>query len=197
MNQQPIQWWIPCNLKLVLWPFDTKIIRPHTLLIENLYVQFHDSRCKGKAVIIFSNQWIATLTFDQEINREHPQLMGNLCMKFHYFRCTRKAMILMCQKSFSVINALWHWPFEKKKSIGSILDSWGICLWNFMITVVWRESSYAPKTIFSNQCIVTLTFEILTKKSKEHILNSWSVCMWSFMITGLKRKHLRTKNHFQ
>ena len=60
-----------------------------------------------------------------------------------------------------------------------------------------RESNYAPKTIFNNQCIVTLTFDLLTPKPVRHILNSWGVFVWSFIITGVKRKQLCNINHFQ
>ena len=50
---------------------------------------------------------------------------------------------------------------------------------------------------FSNLCIVTLTFDLLTSKSIGHILASWEVCMWSFMIIGVKGKQLCAGNHFQ
>ena len=33
------------------------------------------------------------------------------------------------------------------------------------------------ETIFSNPCIVTLTFDLLTLKSIESILDSWGDCM--------------------
>ena len=50
---------------------------------------------------------------------------------------------------------------------------------------------------FSNLCIVTLTFDLLTSKSIWHILDSLGVCMWSFMMIGVKRKKLCAGNHFQ
>ena len=53
------------------------------------------------------------------------------------------------------------------------------------------------KTIFSNLCIVTLTFDLLTSKSIGHILASWGVCMLSFMMIGVKGKQLCAGNHFQ
>ena len=63
--------------------------------------------------------------------------------------------------------------------------------------VVALSHSYAPETIFSNLCIVTLTFDLLTSKSIGHILDSWGVCMWSFMMIGVKGKQLCAGNHFQ
>ena len=36
-----------------------------------------------------------------------------------------------------------------------------------------------PETIFSNPCIVTLTFDLLTPNFKGHILDSLGDCMWS------------------
>ena len=60
-----------------------------------------------------------------------------------------------------------------------------------------KESSYAPETIFSYLCIVTLTFDLLTSKSIGHIFASWGVCMWSFMMIGVKGKQLCARNHFQ
>ena len=82
------------------------------------------------------------------------------------------------------------------KSIGSILDSWGDCMWSF-IKIGVKGSSYAPESFFSNPCIVTLTFDLLTPKPIGSILESWGDCMWSFMKIGVKGKQLCARNHFQ
>ena len=78
-----------CDLDL--WPFDLKIYRAHSWLMESLHVKFHDDRCKGKAVMrrkpFLSNLCIVTLTFN----------------------------------------------FLTLKSVGHILDSWGDCMWSFMM----------------------------------------------------------------
>ena len=49
---------------------------------------------------------------------------------------------------------------------------------------------YATLTIFSNKCIVTLTFDLLIPKSIGHILNSWRVGVRGFMMIGVKEKRL-------
>ena len=36
-----------CDLDL--WPFDPKVHRAHTWLMERLHVKFHEDRCKGEA----------------------------------------------------------------------------------------------------------------------------------------------------
>ena len=61
----------------------------------------------------------------------------------------------LCDKTFSVINALWHWPWDLK-SIGYILDSCqSLCEFSYRYkgkAIMWH------KPFFSNQCIVTMTF---------------------------------------
>ena len=71
--------------------------------------------------------------FDLKIYRTHAWLIGCLHEKFHDDRCKGKAV--MRRKPFSVIYALWPWPltFWPSKSIGHILDSWGVCMLSFMI----------------------------------------------------------------
>ena len=68
--------------------------------------------------------------FDPKIHGSYPRLMGSLCMKFHDDRCKRKA--IMRHKPFSVISALWPSPLTPK-SIGHILNSWGVFNWSFMM----------------------------------------------------------------
>ena len=60
-----------------------------------------------------------------------------------------------------------------------------------------RGSSYAPETLFSNPCIVTLTFDLLTPKSIGSIIDSWGDCILSFMKIGVKGKQLCARNLFQ
>ena len=124
--------------------------------------------------------------FDLKIYRAHPCLMGSLHVKFHNDTCKGKAV--MRGKPFSVIHALWPWPLTLK-SIGHILASWGVCMWSFMMIGV-KGKQLCAGIIFSNLCIVTLTFDLLTSKSIGHILDSWGVCMWSFMMIGVKGKQL-------
>ena len=59
-----------------------------------------------------------------------------------------------------------------------------------------RESNYATLTIFRNQWIVTLTFDLLTPKSTGPILDSWGVCLWSFMRIDVKGKQICAWNNF-
>ena len=54
-----------------------------------------------------------------------------------------------------------------------------------------------PKTIFSNHCIVTLTFDILTPTSIGHILDSLGVFVLSPIMIGVKGKQLCDINNFQ
>ena len=46
------------------------------------------------------------------------------------------------------------------------------------------------ESFFSNPCIVTLTFDLLTPKSIGSILDSWGDCMLSFIEIGVKGKQL-------
>ena len=66
--------------------------------------------------------------------------MGRPHVKFHEDRCKGEAV--MRQKPFSVILALWPWPLTPT-SIGSILDSWGDCMWSFMKIGVKGKQLYA------------------------------------------------------
>ena len=72
--------------------------------------------------------------FDLKIYRAHPWLMGSLHVKFHDDRCKEKAV--MRRKPFSVMYALivtLTLDLLTSKSIGHILDSWGVCMWSFMM----------------------------------------------------------------
>ena len=82
--------------------------------------------------------------FDLKIYRAHPCLMGSLHVKFHDNRCTGKA--LMRRKPFSVIYALWPWHLTSK-SIGHILDSWGVCMWSFMMIVKFHDDRCKGKAV--------------------------------------------------
>ena len=59
-------------------------------------------------------------------------------MKLHtsrYVPCASPRWItgpVMVRKPFSIINASWPWPLTPQ-SIGHIFDSWGACVWSFMI----------------------------------------------------------------
>ena len=116
------------------WPLDLKIYRAHPWLMGSLHVKFHDDRCKGESSYapetIFSNYALWPWPLDLKIYRAHPCLMGSLHVKFHDDRCKGKAV--MHRKPFSVIYALWPWPLTSK-SIGHILDSWGVCMRSFMM----------------------------------------------------------------
>ena len=61
------------------------------------------------------------------------------------------------------------------KCIGHILDSWGVCMWSFMMIGVFRVSTYAPETIFSNLCIVTLTFDLKIYRAHPWLMGSLHV----------------------
>ena len=135
-----------CDLDL--WLFDLKIYRAHPWLMGSLHVKFHDDRCKGKAVMcrkpfsVIYALWPDLWPFDLKIYRAHPCLMGSLHVKFHDDRCNGKAV--MRRKPFSVIYALWPWPLTSK-SIGHILDSWGVCMWSFMMIGVKGKQLCARK----------------------------------------------------
>ena len=58
------------------------------------------------------------------------------------------------------------------------------------------KAVYAPETIFSNLCIVTLTFDLLTSKSIGHILASWGVCMVKFHDDRCKGKAAMRRTPF-
>ena len=133
--------------------------------------------------------------FDLKIYRAHPWLMGSLHVKFHDDRCKGKAV--MRRKPFSVIYALWPWPLDLKiyGAHPCLMGSLHVKFHDDRCKG--KACSYAPETIFSNLCIVTLTFDLWTSKSIGHILASWGVCMWSFMMIGVKGKQLCAGNHFQ
>ena len=132
--------------------------------------------------------------FDLKIYRAHPWLMGRLHVKFHDDRCKKK--VVMRWKPFSVIYALWPWPLDLKiyRAHPCLMGS---LYAKFHDDRCKGESSYAPETSFSNLCIVTLTFDLLTSKSIGHILDSWGVCMWSFMMIGVKGKQLCAGNQMR
>ena len=69
-----------------------------------------------------------------------------------------------------------------RKVLSQEIHMWNMKALSLLVQKLWPKlSSYAPETIFSNLCIVTLTFDLLSSKSIGHILASWGVCMWSFM----------------
>ena len=145
--------------------------RAYPSLLRSLYVKFLNDRCKEKAV--YTNNQFQFLIhcnldfwpFDPKIKSlwAHPGLIESLCVKFHAYRCKVGAFI--CLILFSVINALWPWPFDHltTKLIRNIIDSWGVSMWSFMIIV--RETNCGYKNIFSNKCIMTLTYDHLTQTS--------------------------------
>ena len=117
--------------------------------------------------------------------------MGSLCMKFNDDRCKGKA--IMWHKRFSVINALWPWSWTPK-SIGHILDSWGVFVWSLMMI---DEKEKQLCNINHFQLSMHCDLDLWTPKSIEHILTSWGVFVWSFMMIVLKGKKLCNLNHFQ
>ena len=57
-------------------------------------------------------------------------------------------------------------------SLGNnILDSWGVCVWSFMIVGV-KGKQLCAKHLLSNQCIVTFAFGLQIKRA-HWILHSW------------------------
>ena len=95
-------------------------------------------------------------------------------------RQTPDKVIRMCRYASQAIQLEWGCPNGTKYPRGNQF-----------------KLSYAPETFFSNPCIVTLTFDLLTPKSIGSILDSWGDCMWSFMKIGVKGKQLCARNHFQ
>ena len=116
MRQKPFQKSLHCNLDL--WPFDPKVHRVHTQLMERLHMKFHEDRCKGESVMgqkpfsVILALYLDLWPFDPEVHRVHTRLMERLHVKFHEDR--RKGEAVMSQKPFSVILALWPWPLDPK-----------------------------------------------------------------------------------
>ena len=149
----------------------------------SLCMKFHDDRCKGKAIMrhkpfsLINALWHWPL--NPKTHRAYPQLMESLCMKFHDDRCKGKATMRHNYFYLSMHCDLDLWT---PKSIGYILDSWGVFVGSFiMISVKGKQLCariiFPDLAIFSYQCIVTLTFDLLTRNSLSHILNSLGVCM--------------------
>ena len=70
--------------------------------------------------------------------------------------------------------------------------TWNLCAqfddWRML-----KRKYLCAKTIFSNQCIVTFTFDLLTPKSLGHICNSRAVFLWSCMMLDIKRSSYAQK----
>ena len=66
--------------------------------------------------------------YDPKIKRAHSQPMGSLCVKFHDGGCKGKG--IMQHKPFSVIFCIVTLTFDllTPKSLGYILNSWGVCV---------------------------------------------------------------------
>ena len=86
-----------------------------------LHMKFYEDRCKGEAVMHLKpfNLTAQSLhceldlwPFDPKVHRAHTWLMGRLHVKFHEDRCKGEAVMRL--KLFSVILALWPWPFDLK-----------------------------------------------------------------------------------
>ena len=135
--------------------------------------------------------------FDLKIYRVHPWLMGSLHVKFHDDRCKGKAVMRQETIFSNLCIVTLTFDLLTSKSIGHILDSWGVCMLKFHDDRCKGKAVMCRKHIFSNLCILTLTFDLLTSKSIGHILDSWGVCMWSFMMIGVKGKQLCARNYFQ
>ena len=80
------------------------------------------------------------------------------------------------------------------KSIGHILDSWGVSVWSFMI-IGWLQSQLSSGNHF--QITMRHDLDLWTSKSIGRILDSWWVSVWSFMIIGWLQSQLSSGNHFQ
>ena len=138
----------------------------------------------------FRYQCIVTLTFNHKINRAHLNSWGVFVWSFMIIGCKEKQNCDINHFPLSMHCDLDHLT---AKSIGHILDSLGVVVWSFMIISEKRKHLCAGiilpyYAIFGYQCIVTLTFDLLTQKSLEHILHSSGVCMRSFMMIGVKTK---------
>ena len=102
-------------------------------------------------------------------------LARNICVMVDDSKCKGKAVthVQVCVKTIfnnQCIATLIFYPLNLT-SIWNILNSWGVCVWNFMsIGVTIKRLS--NKVIFSNHCVVTLTFDIFILKSIGHTLDS-------------------------
>ena len=148
----------PFSVILALWPW------PLIVWPQSPYSTHGETACevslrsvkRGSSYApetIFSNPCIVTLTFDQKFHRANTWLMGRLNVKFHVDRCKGEAVMRVkpfCLTAQSSHCDLDLWPFDKIPPTATIS--------NAPSYATERGSSYAPETIFSNPCIVTLTF---------------------------------------
>ena len=173
---------------LDLWHYDPKINRAHPRFIGSLCVKCHDDKTffsvKRKQLCtrtiwpnfaIFGYQCIVTLTFDHFTLTSLGHILESfwsLCMKFHEDRCKGKA--IMQHKPFSVINALWPWPFDPKINRTHCRLMWSLCVkchddkTFFSVKrkqLCTRTIFYLTLPFFGYQCIVTLTLTVWQKKN--------------------------------
>ena len=124
--------------------------------------RFHDHRLITESVIVRKpftiNQapWPWPLTFWPQNQWVHPRLIGSKCMKFHDHRLITESVIVW--KPFTINHAPWPWsltfwpqnqldrgcPNGTNTARGDnfsrrILDSWGVCMWSFMMIGVKRK----------------------------------------------------------
>ena len=133
------------------------------------------------------------LHFDMKIISAHPWLIESKCMKFHDHR-----WITVSYGSETVFNhqCFMTLTFDllTLKSIGHILDSWGACVWSFMI-IGWLQSQVWSRNHL--QFTMPNDLDLLTPKSIGHTLDSWGARVWSFKIIGGLQSQLWSENHFQ
>ena len=81
------------------------------------------------------------------------------------------------------------------KSIGHILDSWGVSVWSFMI-IGWLQSQLSSGNHF--QITMPHDLDLWPFDLKINRAHPWlMVSVWSFMIIGWLQSQLSSGNHFQ
>ena len=92
---------------LAFWP---EIMGAYVLLIWSLLSSFIIIVETGKQLRARNHFSVSNSCIDPAIDQDHSGLIGSLCGKFHDGRVKWKAV--EHKKLFSVINALWPWPFN-------------------------------------------------------------------------------------
>ena len=116
---------------------------------------------------------------------------GGFCITFHGDRW--KGKVIMRHKPFSVINASWSWPSDRKinRHILDSNDSLGVCK-KFHDDRCKRKASLRQNHSIHFWLSLHCDLDLWNRKSLGHILHS-SVFMWSFMMIGVKGKQLSNR----
>ena len=156
-----------------MWHWENRIVRKlaakelklwmQTLDSWRVCVKCHDNWCKGitvmhqKPISVITALWPWLLTHK---SWWHTLDSFGACVWAYMTIGVKGKRFISTKHHFQQLIhcVLGLWPFDLKINM-DILDSWGVCVWYFKIIGVKGKQLCTSLAIFSNQCIVTLTFE--------------------------------------